>query len=101
GCNRQYRNTVSVSIEKPVDEVKVSGATATSTNGQIAGKVSFRTSCKCSCFLVAHMIPVDGFIPAQCIRKAVERIAYHAVYALHSRASQGFDYKVRHCSCHL
>ena len=85
GGNRKDGHAASMSIVKTINEVQVSGTTASRADGQFSGQ-----SCLCAggerCgFLVADTNPADPFPASYRIGDPVERIASDTVDSLYAR----------------
>ena len=94
GGDRQHRHAAALAVEQAVDQVQVAGAAASGADGELAGEVRLGAGGEGGRLLVPHVDPVDLLLPAQRIGEAVQRIAHHAVDALHAGDAQGFGHQV-------
>jgi hypothetical protein len=103
--DRQHRDTASVAIVESVDQVEISGTTATGTYGQLPREVGFRAGGKRCGLFMPHMNPVQSLPTANRVGDAVEGIAGKSVDALHSRLTENLNeqagYILRHISIPL
>ncbi len=81
--NRQDRNAAAMTIEETVDEMQVTGTTASGADREPIRQMRFRASSKSRRFLVPHVDPLDLFMFADGIRESIERISRQAVDTLH------------------
>jgi hypothetical protein len=73
-----------MAVKKSVDQMQIARPTASRTDGEFSGKLSFRTRGERSRFLVPHVDPFNGRLLTKRIREAVQRVASDAIDALDS-----------------
>ena len=82
---------VPVGIKQAVDQMEVARAAAAAAYGQIAGKLCFRTGGEGAHFLMPHVNPFNGFLPAEGVRNGVQTVTHNAVNALYPGFFQNFN----------
>src|SRR5580698_4685258 len=60
--NREHWNATAMTVEQTIDEVQVTGATASGNDRQPIGKVSICPSRKSGRLFMAHMNPLNSFV---------------------------------------
>jgi hypothetical protein len=93
-----------MTIEQPINQMKISRSATPSAYGELASHVRVSSRRECRNLLVANANPLNRFLTAQCIEDSVERIADDPVDTLYARLdqslNQGFRYS-RHGSVAL
>src|SRR5437870_10320643 len=95
-CNREDRQTAAVTVEEPVDEVKIAGAAAPGTHCELSSHVRVSAGGKGRYLLVPHMDPLDSFLAPNCLSYPVERIAHDTIDSFDS----GFDQRLNEVFCY-
>src|SRR5260370_21990716 len=78
----------SMTIEQPVDEMKVAGTATAGTDGKPAGDVRIGARGKGCDFLMADVDPLDRFLSAYLVGYPVVRIADYSVDSLNTSRSE-------------
>ncbi len=90
----ENRNTATVTVVEPVDQMQVTGTATAGADSQLSREMRFRASGKRRRLLMSHVNPARVLSPANCIRDAVERVACEAVNSLNSRPSESLQEQV-------
>jgi hypothetical protein len=99
-CDCNHRSIAPVSVEKAVDEVKVSGASGTRTGGKLPGELGLCSGRKRTGFFVTHMDPLNLAVQAQGIRNRIQAVAYDAVNSFDTRLDKFADQLIRYSMWH-
>src|SRR5580658_5301636 len=94
--NRKHWNTRAVTVEKTINEVQVTRATATSTNGQCPRQMRFGTSRKGRDLFMPDVDPLDLALAAERVGEAIEAIADDAINPLYARCGQRLSELIGH-----
>ena len=78
----QHRYAAAMGVEQAIDQMQVAWPATAGAYRQFTGQMGFGTGGKRGGLFVAHMDPLDLFLAAQGIGKAVEGIAHHAKHTL-------------------
>jgi hypothetical protein len=82
--DREYRHSTAMTIVEAIDQMEITGPTASGADSQFAGEMRFCACSKCRSLFVPNMNPLEIFSPADGIGDAVQRIAGHTVNILYS-----------------
>jgi hypothetical protein len=88
--DQHHRRAIAVAFKEPVDEMQAAGAATSGAGGQVAGHIGLGTCGEGAGFLVAHVHPGD-LAATNGVGHVVQRVADHAVTALHPRTLQRVD----------
>src|SRR5882724_10782454 len=95
-CNRENWQTATMTVEEPVDEVKIAGAAAPGTDCKLSSYVRVSAGGKGRYFLVAHMDPLNSFLAPDCVSDPVQRITDDPIDSL----DPGFDERLSQAFCY-
>jgi hypothetical protein len=66
-CNHEDRHAAAMTVEEPIDEVKVAGTATPCADGQLASDGRIGAGRERRHFLVADVDPFDGLLPADLV----------------------------------
>ena len=102
----QHGDAAAMAIVEPVDQVQVAGAAASRAHGEVPREMRFGAGGKRGGLFVPHRDPFNAAqrrfgAGANGVGDAVERIAGHAVDALHAGRRQAVDKYFRNSLGHI
>src|SRR5271154_663778 len=77
-------NSATMAVEKPIDQMEVSGTTTAGAYGQLSADVRFGASGKRRCFFITNVHPLNSGSCPNRVRDAIEGIAWQAPDASHT-----------------
>jgi hypothetical protein len=89
-----------VGVEQAVDQMQVAGAATAGADRQLTGQMRLGTGGKGSGLFVAHVNPLNLFLTAQRVSKAIQRVTYHAKHAFDACLLQRFGNEISNRSGH-
>src|SRR5262245_36400553 len=87
-CDSKYRQPATVTVEQPIDQMKIARAAASGTYREFSCYVRIGAGGKGCHFFVAYVDPFDGLLAADRIDYAVKRVTDDSVNPFHSGLDQ-------------
>ena len=90
GGDGENRNAAAVTVVETIDEVKISGATASGAYGKLSADLGLATRGESGYFFVADHLPINAIVGTDGVGEAVEGVASYTIDAFDAGFQEGF-----------